>query len=228
MKPHPARQIGYYPGYSTLAQQAFWDAATRRVVLRRIEPPPPLRFFGPSEASRMQAVCDRILPQDDRPLDYRIPIVPYIDQRLAEGIGAGYRYADMPPDGDAHRLGLRAVDEIALHLFTREFLRLANRERDQVLLTLHDAQPPAALAIFRQMSVQHYWSLLVTDVVQVYYAHPWAWDEIGFGGPAYPRGYMRLERGEAEPWERPEQRYEWCAPADSLSGTCTPLPESQP
>ena len=33
------------------------------------------------------------------------------------------------------------------------------------------------------------------DVVEAYYAHPYAWDEVGFGGPAYPRGYMRLERG---------------------------------
>ncbi|MDQ2679511.1 MAG: gluconate 2-dehydrogenase subunit 3 family protein, partial [Candidatus Eremiobacteraeota bacterium] len=51
-----------------------------------------------------------------------------------------------------------------------------------------------------------------------YYAHPWAWDEIGFGGPAYPRAYMRLEHGEPEPWEVRERRYEWIAPAASLSG----------
>jgi hypothetical protein len=28
-----------------------------------------------------------------------------------------------------------------------------------------------------------------------FYSHPWAWNEIGFGGPAYPRGYMRLQVG---------------------------------
>ena len=39
------------------------------------------------------------------------------------------------------------------------------------------------------------------DALEGYYAHPWAWDEIGFGGPAYPRAYTRLERGEPEPWE---------------------------
>ena len=60
--------------------------------------------------------------------------------------------------------------------------------------------------------------LLVSDCVEAYYAHPWAWDEIGFGGPAYPRAYMRLERGEAEPWEAEEKRYEWEAPDGSVSG----------
>lgn len=219
--------IGYYPGYSTLAQQDFWDEATRRTVLQRLQPPPPLRFFGLGEAERLQAVCARILPQDDRPEDRRIAIVPEIDRRLADGIHDGYRYADMPPDGEAHRLGLRAIDQIARHLFLRGFLALGNRERDEVLLTIHDARPPAAEAIWKRMSVKRYWMLLVNDVVRVYYAHPWAWDEIGFGGPAYPRGYMRLDRGDAEPWEKPERRYEWSAPADSLSGTFTKLPEQE-
>ena len=41
---------------------------------------------------------------------------------------------------------------------------------------------------------------------QAFYSHPWAWNEIGFGGPAYPRGYARfgsphLDGGEREAWE---------------------------
>jgi hypothetical protein len=41
-----------------------------------------------------------------------------------------------------------------------------------------------------------------------FYSHPWAWNEIGFGGPAYPRGFMRLggATGPAaarEPYETP-------------------------
>ena len=58
------------------------------------------------------------------------------------------------------------------------------------------AIPPAAHDIWKQMDVKRFWLLLVQDVVGAYYAHPYAWDEIGFGGPAYPRGYMRLENSE--------------------------------
>ena len=29
-------------------------------------------------------------------------------------------------------------------------------------------------------------------ILAAFYSHPWAWNEIGFGGPAYPQGYMRL------------------------------------
>ena len=67
------------------------------------------------------------------------------------------------------------------------------------------------------MPIHRFWALLMEDCVTAYYAHPWSWDEVGFGGPAYPRGYMRLENGLPEPWEKDEQRYEWNAPADSVS-----------
>ncbi|MGH9350816.1 MAG: gluconate 2-dehydrogenase subunit 3 family protein, partial [Terriglobia bacterium] len=96
-------------------------------------------------------------------------------------------------------------------------------EQDSVLKKLHDSEPPAGEAIWRRLPVHRYWFLLVQDVLDVYYAHPYAWDEIGFGGPAYPRGYMRLERGEPEPWEAPERRYEWEFSPSSLSGGFDPI-----
>ena len=41
-------------------------------------------------------------------------------------------------------------------------------------------------------------------VVQGFYSHPWAWNEMGFGGPAYPRGYAALGAGHKEHWEGDE------------------------
>jgi hypothetical protein len=52
------------------------------------------------------------------------------------------------------------------------------------------------------MSVQCFFSeLLLKDVIEVYYSHPAAWSEIGFGGPASPRGYARLGFDQHDPWE---------------------------
>ena len=76
-----------------------------------------------------------------------------------------------------------------------------------VLKAIHDGKPKAAADIWENMSVHRFWQLIMGDAIDAYYAHPWAWDEIGFGGPAYPRAYTRLERGEPEPWEVEEQRY---------------------
>jgi hypothetical protein len=219
----PRAQPGYYPGYSTLSQSNFWDEATRAVVLRRVEVVPPIRFFLPQEARLLKAVCDRILPQDDRDDSHKIPIVNSIDQRLFENRMDGYRYEFMPDDGDAYRMGLQGIEAIARHLFDRSFEQIGLLQQDQTLRTLHDGKPPAAPEIWQRMPAHRYWMLLVQDVVEVYYAHPWAWDEVGFGGPAYPRAYMRLERGEPEPWEVDEQRYEWKAPETSLSGKMEPI-----
>ncbi len=214
----PRAQPGYYPGFRTLDQQDFWDDATRRLIVQRVHDTPPIRFFDAKEAALLGAVCDRILPQDDRDEAHTIPIVNGIDARLFDNRIDGYRYEHMPSDREAHKLGLRAIDAIAQQLFGRPFIEIAPLDQDGVLKTIHDGTPPAGEAIWNRMPVQRYWMLLVQDVVEVYYAHPWAWDEIGFGGPAYPRGYMRLERGEPEPWEVDEQRYAWDVPDSSLSG----------
>lgn len=219
----PRAQPGYYPGFSTLSQQAFWDEATRRVVLDRVENVPPIRYFSEEEACLMQAVCDRLLPQDDRDEAHKIPVVNYIDDRLYRREIDGCRFEDMPEDHEAHSLGLQAIEAIARHMFDRSFVDLEPLQQDQVLKTIHDGDPPAGQDIWQRMSVTHYWLLIVQDVVDAYYAHPYAWNEVGFGGPAYPRGYMRLENGRPEPWEVDEQRYEWEAPATSLSGEYRPV-----
>jgi hypothetical protein len=219
----PMAQPGYYPEFSTLRQQKFWDARTREVVLDRVNNVPEIRFFSPEEARLLNAVCDRILPQDDRNESHTIPIVPQIDKRLYDNSHDGYRYEDMPPDREAFPLGLRAIEEIAQHQYRRGFLEIGPREQDEILRSLHDGKPSAAHEIWKRMPVHRFWMLLVSDCADAYYSHPWAWDEIGFGGPAYPRAYMRLERGEAEPWESEEARYEWKAPDSSLSGEFEPV-----
>ncbi len=216
-------QPGYYPGFRTLDQQKFWDAKTREVILDRVNNVPPIRFFSESEARLMEAICRHIIPQDDRDERTRIPIVPWIDKRLYDDSHDGYRFEDMPPDREAYRLGVQAVDEISRHLHDREFLEIGEKAQDELLATLHDGEPPAAKEIFARMPVERFWMLLVQDCVDAYYSHPFAWDEIGFGGPAYPRGYMRLERGEPEPWEAEERRYEWTAPETSVSDRFTPV-----
>jgi hypothetical protein len=221
LKPRP--QPGYYPGFNTLGQQKFWDEATRRVVLNRVHNVPPIRFFNPSEAELLRVVCARLLPQEDRDAEHKIPIVNFIDDRLYHNRIEGYQFEDMPPDREAHRLGLQAIEAIAQEMFDRSFVELAPLQQEQVLQTIHDGKPPAGEEIWQRMPEVRYWTLLLQDAIEAYYAHPYAWDEIGFGGPAYPRGYMRQQNGLAEPWEADEQPYAWNAPTGAPSAEYKPL-----
>lgn len=218
----PRAQPGYYPGFDTLDQAPFWDEATRRVVLDRVENVPPIRFFA-DDLALARAVFDRILPQDDRDEAHRIPVLNYVDKRLYEDIQDGYRFVDMPPDADAYRLGLQGIDAIARHRHEKSFVELSPTEQDEVLLTLRDDVQPAGNETWQHVGAIHFFEMLVTDAVDAYYAHPYAWDEIGYGGPAYPRGYMRLEGGRPEPWEVDEQPYAWEPPPDARSGEYRPL-----
>ena len=47
----------------------------------------------------------------------------------------------------------------------------------------------------------HVWSLWTRYACTAFYAHPFAWSEIGFPGPAYPRGYKNAGVGKLEPFE---------------------------
>jgi hypothetical protein len=213
----PKDTPGYYPGFSTLSQQKYWDATTRNLIQSRVGESTSIRFFTPEEAHTMEAVCDRVVPQEDRSASYRIEILAGIDKRLFEHRIEGYRFEDMPSDEDAYRLAARAFEAMAQEIYDRPFHELGTRGQELLIQSIHDGKPAAATKLWKEMNVERFWSLLVTDCCSAYYAHPFAWDEIGFGGPAYPRGYMRLEEGEPEPWEVNEQRYEWKAPADTIS-----------
>ena len=39
-----------------MSQMEFWDEATRKVIVARVESVPPIRFFSPEEARLMTAV----------------------------------------------------------------------------------------------------------------------------------------------------------------------------
>jgi Gluconate 2-dehydrogenase subunit 3 len=210
-------QPGYYPGFSTLAQQDFWDEATRKTVQARLDPPPPQRFFSADEVPLLQAVIERVLPQDDRLPERRIPILAEIDHRLFENRINGFRYEDMPPDREAYRLGLKAIDEMAHERFQAPFTGIDTFAQELLLKTLNEGKPDPMHRVWRRMPAHRFWALLLDDCIEAYYSHPWSWDEIGFGGPAYPRGYMRLEGGLPEPWEVDEQRYFWEPPSGTLS-----------
>src|SRR5688500_11546213 len=108
-----------YPGYNVLDKWSSpdWDDQTREVVRKRLEEIPAIRFFTPGEARTLAAVADRIVPQPDRNEGEKVPIVPWIDEKLYEDKRDGYRYEGMPPQREAWRLGLRGIDETAQTLF---------------------------------------------------------------------------------------------------------------
>lgn len=185
-----------FPGYDVLATIDTWDAVTAGVVLARLGPPPPIRFFTPAEQAVGAALFDQLLDQRGEP---RVPVLELVDARLAEHITDGWRYADMPEDGDAFRLTFAALDADARELADRPFHELGWDAQADLVQRIQDRNDNEEQ--WHDLPAKHVWSLWTRYACAAFYSHPWAWNEIGFGGPAYPRGYKNLGLDAREPWE---------------------------
>jgi hypothetical protein len=193
------QMIGRYPDYDVLSTVDTWDEATRRVVLARLEEPGPLRFFDASQEPTVRMFCDTALAQDAEP---RIPVAEFIDGKLADGELDGYQYADMPDDRDTWRLVLTGLDETAQESGAESFAAADAETRQSIVERFAHSQLYGGT--WEKLNVGRAWSVVMRMAVSAFYSHPWAWNEIGFGGPAYPRGFMRLGGvGVLEPFERP-------------------------
>ncbi|HLG82611.1 MAG TPA: gluconate 2-dehydrogenase subunit 3 family protein [Bradyrhizobium sp.] len=194
---------GRYPGYDVLSKWSgpSWNEKTREVIRRRLAIAPDPRFFTTEEFETVGAIAARIVPQP--PTRPPIPVAALVDRRLDEGTMDGYRVPGMPRDGEAWRIGLRALDAEAHSAYQQRFAGLT-AERQDMLLRRAEAGELSAPEWGTLSPRDFFRKRLARDIVLAYYSHPTAWSEIGFGGPASPRGYVRLGFNERDPWEAAE------------------------
>ena len=196
-----------YRGYDVLGKwdSPSWNDQTREVMRQRLRELPPRRFLTTEQWSLLEAIVERLVPQPDR--ETPVPIVPWIDDMLHHNHSPGYRYADMPPMREAWRQGLDAIAAEAFGRHGRSFEEIPGEARDELLRDVQHNRvrspqwgdlPPGGFFLHH----------LLKQTVGIYYSHPAAWSEIGFGGPASPRGYARLGLDERDPWEAQEKRPE--------------------
>jgi len=190
---------GRYPNYDVLDQAGHWDEVTRRLVLDRVENVPPLRFFTAPEALTLGAFCDLVLAQDAEP---KIPVLNMVDAKLFAGELDGFRYADMPDDRETWCRVARGLDAAARQHGAVDFVNAPEHVRERVVEAFADGELHGE--IWDELPPARAWKVVTRAILNAFYSHPWAWNEIGFGGPAYPRGYARLGAGQRESWEGQE------------------------
>jgi hypothetical protein len=194
--------LGRYPDWDVLAEAEHWDERTRRVVLDRVENVPPFRFFNEVERRTLKAFCDVVTAQDAEP---RIPVLSFVDEKLARGERDGWQYFDLPDDDELWRRVARGLDETARGRGHEAFADLPDEARITVCHRFSRGELHGG--VWEALNVGRAWQVVMRDVLAAFYSHPWAWNEIGFGGPAYPRGYAAFgspHLGDTEDWERPE------------------------
>jgi hypothetical protein len=129
------QMVGRYPVYNVFDAASKWDAATRKVVERRmLLGERSLTFFDAAQAATLQAFCDVVTAQDGEP---RVPVAEMVDEMLSAGRLDGYQYADMPDDGQTWRIVLRGLDETTQDRYAgRNFSVLDDEGREAIVSQL--------------------------------------------------------------------------------------------
>jgi hypothetical protein len=193
---------GRYPGFDVLDEVDAWDDVTAGAVLARLALPGDLAFFTPGEVGIAAPMLDLLLAQD---CDPRVPVLALIDQRLAVGETDGWHYDSLPEDGHAWRESLAALDTDARAAHTgRGFAELISNEQAELLQAVQDLSSDGKK--WHEWPATYVWSLWTRYACTAFYSHPWAWNEMGFPGPAYPRGYLNPGVNARERWEVAERR----------------------
>jgi Gluconate 2-dehydrogenase subunit 3 len=105
-----ASAAGRFPGFDVLDQAPHWDQVMAEVVAARSGPFPELKFFTPAEQACAAALLNLLTGQDEPEEGLGVPVLELIDARLAAGETDGWRYDDMPEDGQAWRDTLAYLD----------------------------------------------------------------------------------------------------------------------
>ena len=175
--------------------------ATRQALTERLtEAPHQPQFFSAGEFALLQAICDRLISQDER--TERIDIAGSIDKRLTQNKSDGWRYDVMPADGDAYKRGLTGVDETARLLFLQPFRQLSNALQDEVLRAIQQVDAPGET--WQKLPAGRFFEELLTEAATTYYSHPLAQEEIGYVGMADVPTWQRVGLNQLE--DREPQR----------------------
>jgi Gluconate 2-dehydrogenase subunit 3 len=186
---------GRFGGFDPVSQVRHWDPVTADAVLARVAPPAPVKFFTAAEEACARSLLALLTGQED--VDLAVPVLEMVDARLAAGQTDGWRYADMPEDGQAWRDSLTHLDAEAYQRRGIPFADAPRADQQAMIQAVQDLKS----GNWHGMPAGHVWSLWTRYACTAMYAHPAAWAEIGFPGPAYPRGYKNTGVDKLEPFE---------------------------
>ncbi|MDQ1914019.1 gluconate 2-dehydrogenase subunit 3 family protein [Paenibacillus sp. GD4] len=190
----------HYPEFDVLDQEEHWDPHTREIVKERLETDSfySYRFFNPQEAETLIQLCSILL--DDRRDAVMAYMVYHFDKSLHAGIGESERKAGVPKQSILLREGLAQFDQACRERYGGAFTALEDEAQNQAVSRFMQgdiSSNPGPHGV----SMEDFRDKLFAEAVAAYYSHPFIWSEIGYAGPAYPRGYVRSEMGLTDPWE---------------------------
>jgi hypothetical protein len=188
----------HYPDYNVMNEQDAWDDHTQQIVTSRLVREQSYSFLSLIEAELLRSVCT-LLAGDAR-ADMIQYVLCHVDQTLSQNKGESERKVDIPKAQTLIREGLSILNQASMAEYLLPYFELDQNKQQQMLheISFEKAAPEN---LWLRINQQAFFKKLLNLTIEAYYSHPTVWSEIGYGGPAYPRGYVRAQLGQLDPWE---------------------------
>ncbi|MCS1352158.1 gluconate 2-dehydrogenase subunit 3 family protein [Mechercharimyces sp. CAU 1602] len=187
-----------YPTYDVMKEKENWDKHTQQIVNRRLSATTNYHYLTQHEANLIRILAHALLYDGEE--EILTFIIAHIDETLHSSPGEGQREEHVPPAPTLVRSGLKALEKTCNLEFKQSIPLLKPTQLDHLLTQLSQGEY-GMRSEWRGLPSIPFFKKLLTLTVEAYTAHPTIWSEIGYGGPAYPRGYVRAHLGQRDPWE---------------------------
>ncbi len=181
-------------------EEKQWDSHTRQIVGKRTDTQSifSLQYLTEQESNTLFELCAILLD------DGRNPIISFVvhhfDATLATNIGESQRKDGVPKLSILIRDGVALLEKACTDIYRSPFGSLNEETKTEVVSNLMQGNFTLKSDQIT-IPVKDFIHKISSEATAAYYSHPTIWSEIGYAGPAYPRGYVRTELGLTDPWE---------------------------
>lgn len=190
-----------YPSFNVMDEREEWDAHTQAIVENRLMESHPSTELSLVELQVLQQVCSALI--DDRRENVLSYILVHVAQSLKGTTGEGERKAGLPAQ---KKLIINGIKYMSGSMPTKKQLfALEHEDQDLTELLQQVSQGKAVISNWTSELQREWFIKLLSLTVEAYCSHPQVWSDMGYAGPAYPRGYVRGDIGRLDPWEAKEE-----------------------
>lgn len=193
----------HYPSFNVMDEREAWDDHTRSIVDSRLDILKNTYQFLTLDEAKLLELLSSLLMEEDRK-DIILYTIQHMDDTLHASIGESQRKHGVPEAKILIRDGLQKLEECAQSVRSTSFSQLTASAQMKVLeqVSSGTALPDTVWATAHQKA---FFQKILNFTIEAYCSHPTVWSEIGYAGPAYPRGYVRADIGHLDPWEAQPQ-----------------------
>lgn len=190
--------ITRYPSFNVLDEKDAWDDHTQQIVTSRNHSMVKYEFLNECEVEILRCVCSLLVDDSSSgPLEF---VISHIDQTLFSSPGEGQRKVGVPAAQELIRQGLEAMEKSSQHMYSISLAELETENQKKMIKDISENKAESS-AIWNGVPQKALFEKLMRLTVESYCSHPRVWSDIGYAGPAYPRGYVRTQLGQLDPWE---------------------------